>query len=252
MRLDKSALDLPRIPSLSLTLYFKPFALQWRIQGGTAGPSWNGAYFCSATLSWRTYQEIVKKSLLQARWILAWTLQVEQPSWLAHSQNLDTGKFLVTIVMQVILSCYSYSHRYDGWSLFFFVINLNVTHDIQLSLAHGEFLYKLPPTISESGDTQLPVTPTSAMRRFTEALLLVACIVLPPLFVNGLQALQATTKYMPTIQRNGVIRGLLVSRQGGTCPNGFGICPSLTCCPIGGKCCNSSSFLSIFWVPLPS
>lgn len=84
--------------------------------------------------------------------------------------------------------------------------------------------------------------PTSRMRRFTEVLLLAACILLPPWLVNGLEAFQPAIKYKAE-QKNTVIRGLLVTRQSYYyCPDaGDYICESTHCCPGGWNCCEGSS-----------
>lgn len=42
-----------------------------------------------------------------------------------------------------------------------------------------------------------------------------------------------------------VIKGLLQIRQ--FCQAGFGVCSDNTCCPLGGDCCSSTRFSSLFF-----
>lgn len=81
------------------------------------------------------------------------------------------------------------------------------------------------------------------MRRFTELLLLVTCILTPLFFVNGFQALQPTTKNNP-LRRDAMIRGLLAPR-GFFCPSGF-ICETDFCCHENWHCCKSKSLFPSF------
>ena len=85
------------------------------------------------------------------------------------------------------------------------------------------------------------------MQQFTTKVLvlLATCILLPPLFVNGLKA------FHPTVRHNAeqkVIRGLLVTRQGTYCQGVSGpfiICETVYCCAEGWNCCISSSFFQV-------
>ena len=83
------------------------------------------------------------------------------------------------------------------------------------------------------------------MPRFSEVvLLLVSFMLLPSLFVNGLQELRPTVNYnLKLTRRNAVIRGLLFSRQL-ECDPGFNVCETISCCPLAWNCCSSSSFPS--------
>ena len=80
------------------------------------------------------------------------------------------------------------------------------------------------------------------MPRFSKVLLLVSFTLLSSLFVNGIQELSPTVNYKHS-RRNGVIRGLLVSRQD-VCDPGFVGCEATGCCPVSWNCCISSSFPS--------
>ena len=89
-------------------------------------------------------------------------------------------------------------------------------------------------------------SPRTTMRqfRFTEVLLLVACTLLPPLFVDGLQVLHSTVKYNGQ-RKDAVIRGLLVTRQH-FCSTGYFICESTGCCPTKWHCCRGLSLPPTF------